>query len=345
MAEKKRSRGEDRQPQESEPEDIIEALSERLRQRERDLEKVMSTLETLKKEVSDLKTSQELLKSSIGGGGELPKSRTQGPSAGADSALQAVNSLLQTLGDRISRCTSFDAVNACALNMQKGLIAIATKDGTVHSGEISSQKELLSLSEKKCTISNLAFSHDGRLLAYICPPGSIGFYDLKTHNEIEETSKFKSTISAISFHPLKSLLAVGSDEGEVTLFDFFRSKSNSSRPTNVSISSMAFGRDGQAVVTGHPDGTLNLVSVPAMKIEKSAGEHKAAVSCLCVLQKENWLASGSTDGTIIIWSLPELAPKKIFHESSGAIRALDFVKDQPYLCSIARDGSIRSWAL
>ena len=53
MAEKKRPRGEERQLEESEPEDIIEALSERLRQRERDLERVINAVETLKKEGLD----------------------------------------------------------------------------------------------------------------------------------------------------------------------------------------------------------------------------------------------------------------------------------------------------
>jgi eukaryotic-like serine/threonine-protein kinase len=94
-------------------------------------------------------------------------------------------------------------------------------------------------------------------------------------------------------------------------------------PTNSTIRRLVVSRDGTSILTGHRDGTLQLLDYDSGKpVHQRRMSHTQDVSCMGFSADETRLVSGSRDGTVQIWDRATALPLGPRIETASAVMAL-----------------------
>jgi WD40 repeat protein len=161
---------------------------------------------------------------------------------------------------------------------------------------------------------------------------------------IKPISTSSSKVWAIAFRPDSQILAGGSDDGKIRLWD--AEKQKLSRTLNGHLSriwSVAFSQDGRLLASGSSDKTVNLWSLSTDKLLYSFKGHRDTVWSTVFVSDERLLASGSEDGTIKIWDVSKGILARTINPKAGAIRAMAAGVDGKTLYSGGSDKAITAW--
>jgi WD40 repeat protein len=154
----------------------------------------------------------------------------------------------------------------------------------------------------------------------------------------------QSPVSAIAFSPDGTLIASGSEDHRVRLWQpatgrlVRRLDGHSSAVTAV-----AFSPDGSAVASASNDRTVRLWDVRSGQLLRTLQGHVYHVYAVAFDPRGRWLATASWDRTIQFWDAKsgELVRKLRGH--GAAIRAIDFSPDGTLLASGSDDETVRLW--
>ena len=152
----------------------------------------------------------------------------------------------------------------------------------------------------------VAFSPEGRVLAFVTGGDSISLYDLRTGDQVVEMSGSDGTPQDIDFSPDGKLLASATLAGDVDLWDV---------KTGRSLARLSNGSDGRAydsTVRFSPDGRM--------------------------------LAVGDTSGNVVIWDVAKR--RTVGSPLAGQNVSVDTVGFDPsdrMLATMSDDGNLRLW--
>jgi small GTP-binding protein len=163
--------------------------------------------------------------------------------------------------------------------------------------------------------SPLAWSPDSTILA-----GS-SVYQLKLFNlEKKRTSvkRNRHTITAaMAWSPGGALIAEGSDDGVITLWDTKidtrLAELRTAQPSTVA--SLAWSNDGRTLISGEADGVINVWDAEKYGTVQTLEGHSSSIRCFAWSADDKKLASVSDDGRMLIWDtsswslLENLAPQ------------------------------------
>jgi WD40 repeat protein len=214
-------------------------------------------------------------------------------------------------------------------------------------------------------VHSVAFNTDGKILAAGCEDGTVRFYSNPSGDHLKdkdlsspEENQHKKQIRSITFHPQnKSLLAVGSYDGKVRIWDINRKEilQEINGHNGLEITSVAFSPDGKMLASASYDETVRLWD--CQKADDGDGAISSPLKVLNVKDKVwsiafsldgKFIAAGREDGRIQLWNLQQLDDKPVVlvgHESK--VRGLAFSPDGKFLASAspAPDGTVRIWKL
>jgi WD40 repeat protein len=230
-------------------------------------------------------------------GGLIASSSDDGTVRIWDPALVARNGVLRGH-------TSF--VYDVAFNPAGTEVASAAWDHTVRVWDLATGRERAVLTHTDAVLPALAYSPDGRKIAVVVREQGIWLWDLATRKPTRLWTGFAGTKWGdvrLAFHPQGTLLAWGSMEGPVRLWDLAKGRGAAVLPGSPSgTRDVAFRPDGHQLAAASPDGTVRLWDIASRRqqavLHGSPDTHRIVYSA-----DGRLLAAGAGDKTVRIWAV------------------------------------------
>ncbi|KAK6172493.1 hypothetical protein SNE40_016131 [Patella caerulea] len=146
--------------------------------------------------------------------------------------------------------------------------------------------------------------------------------------------EFDDLVVNLCFHPVKDLIAIGSINGDVSLYSYSTEGENKLEKTfnhhKKSCRALRFSQNGENLLTASKDKSIKCSDVETGKIKnKFKSAHESAIYSM-VISDRNILATGDDDGKIKLW---DLRKDKAIHE---------FKENEEYISDMAIDSSKRT---
>jgi len=150
--------------------------------------------------------------------------------------------------------------------------------------------------------------------------------------------------TAACFSPRGQVLATGSSDGDVVLWDLTDGQAKIVLSGHRDrITAICFSSDGDMIASASDDKTVKLWNVVTGEVETSLTGHTGAVTSVTLSPDAQTLASGSADETIRLWSTSTGKCRGVLEGHSLAVTSVAFSPDGRTLASGSLDTSIRLW--
>ena len=226
-------------------------------------------------------------------------------------------------------------------------------------------------------VTDLTFSPDGTRIA-AGGDGRIWIYDAESGAQFAMLSGYTERIRALAFAPNNTLLASGSEDNTLRLWDTATARevltlagdSNlvqalaSSSPDGIPlpswdprterllatsnenpgrVRSVAFSPDGATLASGSADGRVRLWEVETGAVLTSFSTHDGLVLALAFSPNGEVLASGGSDTLVRLWELDSQHLIANLRAHTDSINALAFSRNGEILASGGRDRYLQLW--
>jgi WD40 repeat protein len=200
------------------------------------------------------------------------------------------------------------------------LVAVALSDGTARLWDVVTHQQAgapiagaskISTGAPGSTVTAVAFSPDGRILATASDIGVVRLWSVATHRQIGEPITAlagRNAVDSIAFSPHGAILAVTGNGGLVTLWNVAThhqvGRPITATPGGSVTAAVIFSPNGSVLATADSDGTARLWDVATQRQIGPAltATAKTVVNAL-EFRTASVLATAGDDGTVRLWNL------------------------------------------
>jgi WD40 repeat protein/serine/threonine protein kinase/tetratricopeptide (TPR) repeat protein len=210
--------------------------------------------------------------------------------------------------ERVATFLHRRGVPSASISPDGKLLAAGDWGGMVLVWEIATRNLVARLAGTK-----VQFSPDGTLLA-TRSNNLVYLWEVASGREVGPLRLADDdTDGALAFAPRGRILAIGSNDGTLRLWDVTEKRPIAgSRGHSAMIAGVAFSPDGRRLATGGMDSAVKLWDVAPLQEVATLTGHQAPVSSLAFSPDGAVLATGSLDATVRLWQAPPLpaGPRK-----------------------------------
>lgn len=228
---------------------------------------------------------------------------------------------------------------------------VTSHKGNCRSGAFSADGQLCATGSVDASIKILDVE---RMLAKSNPEGGRGGgHDQAGHPVIRTLYDHLEEVTCLEFHPKESLLASGSNDFTIKLFDFSKASAKKAFKTITDaapITCMSFHPTGDYLVSGTSTPVIRLYDVATTQCFVSSvahHQHTAEVTALKWSNDGKHFVSGSVDGSIKIWDgVSNRCIGTFIQAHDGApICSVAFSRNGKYVLSSGKDSLVKLWEL
>ena len=152
-------------------------------------------------------------------------------------------------------------------------------------------------------------------------------------------------VRTIAFSPDGKLLASGSGEGEIVIWDVARSEVKQRWIGHDHwVFDIEFDKDGQRLLTAGGDNKVNIWSTEDWRLLQTFEDHDDDVHGVAITSNGRWLVTGSDDMLVIVRDLETGEARKLAgHEAQ--VTSVRITPDDQRILSSSRDETVRVWEL
>lgn len=192
-------------------------------------------------------------------------------------------------------------------------------------------------------IVGLAFVNDSRRLVIGGADGRYSVYDVETDQVVWKAVNTGHAAYCYRLSPDGELLAVGADNGHVTLWELESAEQfGETLFHEASLNDVGFSRDGRYLATASDDKTGKLWQVGETKLLLTM-RHPAGVQAVKFSPDGKRVVTGSDDFTARIWDLSTGRQQGQAMTHRSVVGNAEFDSSGRRILTSARDGSVRVW--
>jgi len=144
-------------------------------------------------------------------------------------------------------------------------------------------------------------------------------------------------VYSVEFSPKGELLATGSFDNTIKLWDFKTGKEKATLKGHTDqVYCVAFSPDGTLLASGSKDKTIRLWHVKDGSLAKELKGHTDIVQSVAFSPDGNLLASGSVDKSVRLWNVKDGKDLKNLGAHGGSVYAVAFSPDGSHLASVGQ---------
>ncbi|XP_023333349.1 cleavage stimulation factor subunit 1 [Eurytemora carolleeae] len=226
---------------------------------------------------------------------------------------------------------------------------VTSHKGNCRSGAFSPDGQLCATGSVDASIKVLDVD---RMLAK-SNPESRGHLDQTGHPVIRTLYDHLEEVTCLEFHPKEAILASGSNDFTIKLFDYSKASAKKAFRTMTDaapLTCMSFHPSGDFLVAGSATNILRLYDVNTAQCFISAipsHHHSAAINSVKWANDGKHFVSGSADGSIKIWdAVSNRCISTFLQAHDGAeVCSVNFSRNGKYVLSSGKDSLVKLWEL
>jgi WD40 repeat protein/serine/threonine protein kinase len=272
-------------------------------------------------------------------------------SAVAIAALDAVRVLPLTPAGRpdgTARVLTTGGVDATAVRWaDPDTLAIGRGSGLIELASVQAQTVLRSLPTNATPLC-VAYSAKAKRVAAGDWTGRFWVWDATTG---KQTHSFpvdvnSGSVRAMAFTPDGGILALGSDDAKVDLFEFRTGATIRVLTGHTqAVVRIAYSPDGVLLASAAMDGTVMIWNTRTYGLEFTLKGHGSAIRGMAISPDGRTLATGSEDRNVTLWDLRTGKVTRTLSGHADAVIAVDIAPGGRTVASASRDGTVRLWDL
>lgn len=159
-------------------------------------------------------------------------------------------------------------------------------------------------------------------------------------------SGHRGPITALVVHPVFSIVASGSEDCSIKLWDFETAQYERTLKGHTGpVTGLAFNKNGSLLASCSNDLSAKLWDMNSFVCVKTLKGHDHQVSAIKILSSDDFLLTCSRDNTIKLWEINTGYCTKTFVGHSEWVRTIDVAPDGAYFASGGMDQSILVWKI
>ena len=225
-----------------------------------------------------------------------------------------------------------------------GLLGALVASSSVFADEEVSVVEKIVLRGHERWVTSVDFSPDGKTFLSAGDDHVIRLWSVVPSNSLW-AARLNSPVTAAQFSPEEHLIIAGAWDGSVSVLD---SKSGKVRQSwdahDENVTSLAWSRDGQRVVTGSGDDTFKVWSVKDGEelLAVDAG-NEYDITSVAFSPNGKLVLSGDGESNVTLWDSESGEEITTFTGHEAAISSVVFSPDGLRIASASWDNTIRVW--